>query len=188
LGTECRDLAALLSKGVETIHTEKFLDAAYSKMVVNLTNSLTTLIAHRFRPLSDPKIFQRLLTNLTYEGTQILKAAGHKEVRIGGMPPWRLMWAAAKLPQFLTRRTFEKNVKKMVVSSMAQDILQRGGKDSELDTLNGEFLRLADRHGVRAPYNRAVYRLCTERFARAGGFEPMDVTEVYREVEREARA
>jgi len=71
----------------------------------------------------------------------------------------------------------------MVVSSMAQDIIQRGGSDSELESINGYTLELADAHGVDAPYNRTVYELCREKFARPE-FQPMDVEEVWKEVSK----
>ncbi len=177
LGAEARALAALLSRGVETVVTDHFLDAAYSKMVINLTNSLQALIGHPLRPIGNRALFQRVLTKLVWEGVTIVRAAGQRECRLGGMPSWKLMWAAANLPPFLTRGAFEKNVKKMVMSSMAQDVLQRGGADSELDTLNGHFLRLADRHKLAVPYNRAVYALCKERFGK--GLPPLGIEEVW---------
>jgi 2-dehydropantoate 2-reductase len=174
----CRQIAELLNRGVPTEVTDRLDDAVYSKMVVNLTNSLTTLIGHGLRPVSDQAIFQKLLSNLTYEGVRIVQASGHQECRLGGMPSWLLMRAAARLPQFLTRRAFQKNVRKMVISSMAQDILQRGGSETELDALNGHFLELARKHHLSVPYNETVYRLCKERFGKPS-FQPMDVQDVW---------
>ena len=182
LGDETRRLALLLSRGVETVVTEQFQDAAYSKMVINLTNSLQALIGHPMKPIGDRALFQNVLTHLVWEGVQIAKAAGHRECRLGGMPSWKLMWAAANLPAFLTRGAFEKNVKKMVISSMAQDVLQRGGGDSELETLNGHFLKLADQHKLAVPYNRAVYKLCKERFGKE--LPPIGIEEVWAAVSR----
>jgi len=179
---EVRWLTELLGRGVETVATDVFQDAAYSKMIINLTNSLQALIGHPIRPIADRSLFQQILTNLTWEGVQIVRAAGHRECRIGGMPPWWLMRAAATLPQPLTKRAFEKNVKKMVISSMAQDVLQRGGSDSELDTLNGHFIALADRHRLAVPYNRAVYAMCKQRFGKPD-FAPVDLAEVWAEVQ-----
>jgi 2-dehydropantoate 2-reductase len=187
LSSETRDIAALLGRGVETIVTDRLEDAAWSKMVVNLTNSLQALIGHPFKPLTNRALFQRLLTNLTYEGVTIVKAAGRHECRIGGMPSWWLMWAATKLPRVLTQRAFEKNVEKMVISSMAQDVLQRGGTDSELETLNGRFIRVADEHHLAVPYNRAIYALCQERFGKPG-FTPLSLEEVWAEVQRRTRS
>ncbi len=184
LKEETEALAAVFNRGVETVVVDHLQDAAHSKLIINLTNSLTTLIGLGFRPVSDMAIFQKLLSNLLLEGVQIARAAGFRECKIGGMPPWALMWAGAKLPRFITKGLFQKNVKKMVISSMAQDIIQRGGHDSELETINGYFLKLADRYGIRAPYNRAVYALCRETFARAP-FESLDVKEVYERVMKE---
>ncbi len=48
------------------------------------------------------------------------------------------------------------------MSSMSQDIIQRGGTDSELESLTGYILRLARRNRVKAPYNEAVYELGKE--------------------------
>ncbi len=178
---EMKEIAAVFNRGVETVVVDHLQDAAHSKVIINLTNSLTTLIGHGFRPVSDEGLFQRLLTNLLYEGTKIAKAAGYRECKIGGMPPWLIMKLGATLPRFLTRGMFRKNAKKMVMSSMAQDIIQRGGRDSELETINGYMVGLAEKHNVDAPYNRAVYELCKREFSREK-FSPLDVRDVWAEV------
>ena len=180
---EANAIARVFGKGVETEVTDHLMDAALSKMIINLTNSLTTLIGHQFKPLSDPDLFQKLLSNLTYEGVKIVKAAGYKECSLGGMPGWKLLELSAKLPTFVTKPIFDKNVKKMVVSSMAQDVIQRGSRDNELESLNGYFLRLAADSGVDAPFIGAIYDLCRERFAQES-FEPMDVKDVWSEVKK----
>ncbi|MFA6450429.1 MAG: 2-dehydropantoate 2-reductase [bacterium] len=182
LNDEMEKIAKVFNKGVETIITPHIQDAARSKMVINLTNSLTTLVGHRVREISDPSLFQNLLSNLTLEGARIVKNAGYKECKLGGMPSWTLLAAGAKLPQFITKGMFEKNVAKMVMSSMAQDVIMRGSSDSELESLNGYFIKLADKQGMKVPYNRAVYELCKREFAKPK-FEPIDVTEVYAKVE-----
>jgi 2-dehydropantoate 2-reductase len=182
LRPEMASIAEIFNKGVETIITDHLQDAVHSKIVVNLTNSLTTLIGHGFREISDFDCFQKLLTNTLYEGVKIVKAAGYNECKLGGMPPWILMAIGAKFPQFLTRGMFKRNVAKMVISSMSQDILQRGGTESELDSLTGYILKLADKSGVKAPFNRTIYDLSRERFAKPG-FKPLDVQEVWARIQ-----
>jgi len=182
LHDEMEIIAKVFNKGVETIITPHLQDAARSKMIINLTNSLTTLIGHRVREISDPALFQNILSNLTYEGVRIIKNAGYNECKLGGMPSWTLLSAASKLPQFITKGLFEKNVAKMVMSSMAQDVIQRGSSNSELESLNGYFIMLADKQGMKVPYNRAVYELCKREFAKPK-FEPIDVKEVWAKVE-----
>jgi 2-dehydropantoate 2-reductase len=175
-------LAALFNLGVETVTTDRIADAAHCKLVINLANSLTTLIGHMQRPISDAALFQKVLTSMTYEGMQIVKAAGYRESRLGGMPSWAILWAGAKLPRAVTKGLFAKNVKKMVLSSMAQDV-HRGGGESELETINGYLLSLAERHGVPAPVNRTVYDICRREFARPD-FASWDIRDVWREVEK----
>ncbi len=184
LRAELRDVARVLGLGVPTVVTDHLGDAVHGKLVINLTNSLTTLVGHRVRPISDDALFQRLLTNLTWEGVRIVRAAGFGECNLGGMPSWKMLWAGSHLPRAVTRPMFERNVAKMVMSSMAQDILQRGGRESELETINGYLLSLADRHGVAAPYNRAVYDLCRREFAKER-FEPLDVADVWAAVQQQ---
>ncbi len=181
LREEMEQVTAVLNKGVETVVVDHLQDAAYSKLIINLTNSLTTIIGHGFKPVSDQGLFQKLLSNLLLEGVNIVKAVGYNECKIGGMPPWAKIWMGAKLPQFITRGMFNKNAKKMVVSSMAQDIIQRGGHDSELETINGHLLELADQHNIQAPYIRTMYEMCKREFAK-DTFTPLDVAEVWGEV------
>jgi len=180
---ELRAVAAIFDRGVETVVVDHVQDAVHSKIIINLTNSLTTLIGHNVKPISDEALFQKLLTNLLLEGVRIARAAGYGQCKIGGMPSWGLIWAGAKLPRLITKGMFRKNARKMVISSMAQDIIQRGGHDSELETINGYFVSLAEKHGVEAPYNRAVYELCRREFAKEK-FEPLDVTAVWEEVQK----
>jgi 2-dehydropantoate 2-reductase len=177
------ELAHLMNKGVETKIIDDLPAATYSKLIINLTNSLTTLIGHKQKEISSLSLFQKILTNMTYEGVKVLKTAGIKECSIGGMPSWRLMTAAATLPQFLTRGAFKKNMKKMVMSSMAQDVLQNKSGDSELETINGQLLKMAETYKVNVPYNRAIYNLCHQEFAKKD-FAPMDIQVVWDQIKQ----
>jgi len=183
LRTEMNTLAEIFNQGVETVVTDHLQDAVHSKIVVNLTNSLTTLVGQGFKEISDLDAFQRLLTNTLYEGIRVVKAAGYKECKLGGMPSWTTIKASALLPRFLTRPLFKKNVAKMVMSSMSQDIIQRGGTSSEIDSLTGYILKLARQNRVNAPYNETIYELGKERFSKPG-FVTMDVKELWAEVQK----
>lgn len=168
----------LMNKAVETIITNDIQSAAHSKMVINLANSLTTLVGHGYRELSSLKLMQKILSRMTYEGIQIIKAAGINEYKIKGMPSWFLITASAQLPSFLTRAIFKKNLKKMVLSSMAQDVLQNKNGQSELETINGHLLKMAKKYQVNAPYNQKIYNLCSNQFSKSD-FRPVDIQEVW---------
>jgi 2-dehydropantoate 2-reductase len=183
LQDEMKQIADIFNQGVETVITSHLQDAVHCKIVINLTNSVTTLTGHRIKEISDPAAFQRILTSLLYEGMQIVKAAGYRECKLGGMPSWTSLWLGAKFPRFITKPMFERNVKEMVLSSMAQDVLQRGSKQNELDTINGYIVCLADRCGMKAPVNRTIYELCKREFTKTD-FTPLDVKEVWAAIQR----
>lgn len=183
LQEEMTSIAALFNKSVETIITDRIKDAAYCKMVINLTNSFTTLVGMGYRELTNLRAFKDVLTNSMYEGVKILKKMGVKEFKAHTMPNWLSITAGAKLPNLITDGIFKKNLKKMVLSSMAQDIIQRKAGASELDSLIGEFINLADKYNVDIPYNRTVYRLCKDRFYQ-DVFVPMTEEEVLAEVNK----
>lgn len=169
------------NQGVETLAYRKLADAVHSKIVINLTNSLTTLVALHQNDQSKSKDFQKLLTSMTYEGIKVMKAAGYRESKLGGMPGWLLITAAGVLPGFITRKPYLKNLKKMVVSSMAQDIIVNGGSSSELESINGYVLGLAKRHGVKTPINDAIYQVCKEEFMKSP-FKPVSVEYIWQRV------
>lgn len=183
LENELKAVSEFMSKAVETITTDRIRDAAYCKMVINLTNSYTTLVGFKYREISSMPLFKKVLSNSMYEGVKIIKAAGIKEFKVGNMPSWGKIKASATLPDFITNGIFKKNLDKMVLSSMAQDIIQRKSGTSELDSLLGHFIELADKYKVNAPYNRAVYELCRVEFAKSD-FKPLTEEQVWEAVKR----
>ena len=176
-------VSTFMRKAVETMTTDRIRDAAYCKMVINLTNSYTTLVGFKYREISSMPLFKKVLSNSMYEGVKIVQAAGIKEFKVGNMPSWSKIRASAKLPDFITRGIFKKNLDKMVLSSMAQDILQRKSGTSELDSLLGHFIELADTYKVIAPYNKTIYELCKTEFAKPR-FTPMTEEQVWEAIER----
>ena len=183
------EVAALqnyMNGAVETISTDRIRDAAYCKMIINLTNSYTTLVGFKYREIGSLPLFKKVLSTSMYEGIQVLQKMGVQEYKAENMPTWSKIKASATLPDLITMGIFKKNLAKMVLSSMAQDVLQRKSGVSELESLLGEFVRLADEHKVPAPYNKAVYKLCKEEFAKKD-FKPLTEEQVWQAVQREMK-
>jgi 2-dehydropantoate 2-reductase len=183
LQDELRLVQSILTRGCPTEITDRLQDAVHSKIVVNLTNALDALLGRGAQPLSSLAVYQRLLTQALWEGVQVVRAAGYREHRIAGMPPFGLLHLVAVLPGWLTRPLFERRVGAMRMSSMTQDVVLRGAQDTELESITGYIVRLAAEHGVAVPYNRAIYRLGREKFR--PGFEPLSPEQVLAAVEEE---
>jgi ketopantoate reductase len=158
-------------------------DAIHTKIVVNLTNALDALVGRGARPLSSPEIFQRLLTQTLWEGVRTIRAAGHGEYRVPGMPSFAFLHLAAALPDWLTRPLFRRRLRAMRMSSMTQDVMLHGAASTELESITGYIVDLAAQHGVSVPYNRAILKLGREKFR--PGFAPISCDEVLAAVKRE---
>jgi 2-dehydropantoate 2-reductase len=183
LQDELKALQVYMNAGVETIITDRIRDAAFCKMVINLTNSFTTLVGFKYREIGSMKLFKKMLSNSMYEGLKIIQAAGVTEFHAGDMPSWSKIKASATLPDFITMGMFKANLDKMVLSSMAQDILQRRAGVSELDSLLGHFVAMADKYHVPAPYNKTIYELCKVEFAEPD-FEPLTEEQVWAAIQK----
>ncbi|HPD01985.1 MAG TPA: ketopantoate reductase C-terminal domain-containing protein, partial [Clostridia bacterium] len=147
------------------------------------TNSFTTLVGMGYREVTSLRAYKEVLSNSMYEGLKILKKMGIKEFKTHTMPGWIVIKMGAKLPDFITDGIFKKNLAKMVLSSMAQDVIQRKTGANELESLIGAFISLADKYNVDIPYNRTVYELCKKKFAEEV-FVPMTEEEVLAEVRK----
>ena len=185
LGEELRLVQSILARGCPTEIVDHLQDAVHTKIVINLTNALDALVGRGSRPLSNPAIYQQLLSQTLWEGVRTVRAAGYREHRIAGMPPFALLHVAAALPGWLTRPLFKRELRAMRMSSMTQDVVLRGAHDTELETITGYVVRLAQEHGVPVPYNRAIYRLGREKFH--PGFAPLSCEEVLAAVARERK-
>jgi 2-dehydropantoate 2-reductase len=185
-GAEMRLVQSVLGRGCPTEIVGRMQDAIHTKIVVNLTNALDALVGRGARPLSNPAIFQRLLTQTLWEGVRTIRAARHREYRLPGMPSFALLQLTATLPGWLIRPLFRRRLRAMRMSSMTQDVMQHGAQATELESITGYIVDLAAQHGVPVPYNRAILKLGRERFR--PGFTPITCEEVLAAVEREQTA
>ncbi len=182
LQNELHTVQSIMNAGCETIITDRLADAVHSKIVMNLTNALDTLTGQGFSAVSNFSIYQKLLTDTLSEGVDIIKAAGYRECRLGGMPSFFLIKLGSVMPGIIARPIFRHKLKSMVMSSMTQDILLRHAGISEIDSLTGYIVRLAENHRMKAPYNKTIYRLAKERFNQ--NFTPMSCEEIAAEIEK----
>ncbi len=91
------------------------------------------------------------------------------------------------MPRFISAPIFRQSMKKMNISSMAQDVLVRKSTENELETLNGYIMSLAQKYKVAAPFNKTIYEICRQEFSRPG-FAPWDVKDVWRKIDQTLRA
>ena len=130
----------------------------WGKLLVNLNNALNALSdLPLLEQLSDRR-WRLLISRQMREGLAVLRAAGRRPAPVEGLPP-RLIALALRLPDALFRLAargmvaMDSNAR----SSMWEDL--RAQRPTEIDYIQGEIVRLAEKHGVAAPLNRRVMQL-----------------------------
>jgi 2-dehydropantoate 2-reductase len=169
--------------GFPTKISERFNDTVHSKLILNNANSIFTLIDNS--TLTDTKSYKiaQLFIYTFLEGIEVLKKAGYKEYKLNGFPSWKLLKLAKKIGKGILLRAFSNSIKYAWFNSMAQDmVIHKRGK-SEIDSLTGYFIELADKHGVEVPINKTLYNLCKEEFKKIP-FKPLDVDLVIKRINK----
>lgn len=176
--SEAQELTALFSSFMDCHHSCNYQDDAHAKLVSNLANSVTTMAGNSHRQATALIPLQAVLTQISYEGIKTLEVAGIQETHTGPLPAWRLIKLSKLLPAALTRSIFRRKLALIGSTSMAGDILSKATGHSELESINGYMLALADKHQVSVPYSRGLYNLCKQRFSETP-FQPMTASELH---------
>jgi 2-dehydropantoate 2-reductase len=172
LSTQSKTLVVLFSRFIECKLSTHFQDDVHEKVVANLGNAVTTIVGNTHDQKSALIPLQHVLTQLTYEGVKTLKAAGYKETLSSLLPSWALIMSSKYIPLILTRGIFRKKLALIGSTSMATDILKKGSGESELESINGYLLSLAEQNNIDVPYSKRLYQLCQKNFEKKP-FEPI---------------
>jgi len=176
-------IAKILNLGIPTITTQEFQDAAHSKLIINLSNATFTLISSDLK--DDDAIFKlwNIFLNVYLEGVGVVKAAGYREYKLKGLPSWDVMELGKNLDKTTAINNFGRNLKYSWFNSMAQDMIHRKKSQSELESLTGYVIRLADSLNLTIPYNKVIYKLSKEQFEKKP-YQPLPVETVWEEIKK----
>lgn len=138
---------------------------AWGKLLINLNNAVNALSGRTLLEELSNRDYRRVWAAAQIEGLELLKAAGIEPAKLGPFPP-RLFPHIVAAPDWLFNSTVLKlyKIDADARSSMADDFA--AGRPTEIDWLNGEVVRLAERLGRKAPVNAAIVELV--RQAEAG--------------------
>jgi 2-dehydropantoate 2-reductase len=175
------EICRTFNLGFETEITHRLQDAVHSKIVLNLTNALFTLVGVNHREISSYTKLATMTSRLLNEGVDIIRAAGCKEYHMKNYPSWITIRSGLKLPSFIRTLVLRRNLEHAILNSMGQDVLLKQSRETELEYLNGYVLNLADSKGIKAPYNKALYDLCKSKFDQPG-FQPLSIEQVWEQL------
>lgn len=159
---------ALRAAGFEVEVARDVKARQWSKLVINLANAVSALSGAPTAAMLASSGYRRVLRAVMGEAVEVLRAAGVPTTRVGPLPvqvfPAML---ALPTPVFRVVARAQLKVDPEARSSMWEDLSR--GRDTEVEQLNGEVVRLAERTGVDAPVNRRVVALVHEVEAKRAG-------------------
>lgn len=165
-----RALADVVGSGAAALKfSDDMLGLAWGKLLINLNNAVNALSGRTLMEELKRRDYRRVFAASISEGLELLKRAEIEPATVGPISP-AMLPRIINSPDWLFNRFFLKQWKidAKARSSMADDLT--AGRKTEVDHLNGELVRLAERLQRDAPVNRAIVELV--RKAEAGA-EPL---------------
>jgi 2-dehydropantoate 2-reductase len=174
-----RQLAKRIGEGPAALRLSgDMLGLAWGKLIINLNNAVNALSGRTLIEQLGNRDYRRVVAASMREGLKLLDRAGISPAKVGPTPP-HLLPTVIGAPDWLFNNVFLKlqKIDAKARSSMADDLA--AGRRTEVDYINGELVRLAEKLGADAPVNRKIVELV--RKAEADG-RPWPPAKLRREV------
>lgn len=130
----------------------------WGKLLFNLNNAVNALSGATILEELSQRDYRRVLAAAILETLELLDTVGIEPARIGQVPP-RLLPHTIGSPDLIFKNLFLKvqKIDPKARSSMSDDFA--AGRQTEVDYLNGEVVKLARSLGREAPVNQAIVDL-----------------------------
>jgi 2-dehydropantoate 2-reductase len=176
---QTRELAARIARSPAALKLSgDMLGIAWGKLLINLNNAVSALSGRTLLEELRERDYRRVFAASMREGLRLLGKASIEPVKVGAVGPRLLPWVIGS-PDWLFHNLFMKawKIDAKARSSMADDLA--AGRTTEVDYINGELVKLAERIGADAPVNRKVVELIRRG---EGGAPPWLPADLRREV------
>ena len=150
--------------GQPVLLKETILGDQWAKMIVNLNNGLNTLTGGPLKAGLLQRDYRRALAACVEEAIEIAQQSDVTLGEFNGRPPSMLV-KTLRLPNWAYRIIMQSIVKidAKARSSMLDDL--ESGRASEVEYLQGEIVRKAEKIGLQVPYNQAILSAVKDAFS-----------------------
>ena len=152
---------AFRNAGLPLIQHDDMLPVQWAKLLLNLNNAINALANRPLKEELSQCAYRVCLAMAQEEALALLKRAGIRPVKVTPLPA---TWIprALRLPDALFERVGRAmlTIDPLARSSMSDDL--EAGRATEVDWINGEVVRLAQRLGQTAPVNERLCQLVHE--------------------------
>ncbi|MEP5152854.1 2-dehydropantoate 2-reductase [Planktotalea sp.] len=151
----------------------------HGKLLLNLVNPINALAGVPLYDMLSDRGYRRVYSAAISEALKVYDAAGIEWAQIGPTNP-RLALRMLRAPNWVFRNLVLKkqNLDRTSMTSMASDLANC--KPTEIDTINGEIVRLGAEHGIETPVNARLVALV--KAAEGGNLSPLRSEILKREV------
>jgi 2-dehydropantoate 2-reductase len=151
--------------------SDDMLGLAWGKLLINMNNAVNALSARTLLGELQKRDYRRVFAASIREGLALLRRAQIAPAKVGPLP-LPLLALALETPDWLFNNTFFRlwKIDPKARSSMSDDLA--AGRKTEVDYINGELIRLAERVQGHAPVNRAIVDLVHKAEAGAPPLAP----------------
>ena len=153
-------ISFLLSKALPTEISEDIRGAHWTKLIMNLNNAVMAVTGLPMQECSQYSQIRKFNINLMKEGFKVMKQAGIKLAPAPGIPlslMKTMVWIPLPISSFVLKSKIKSYGKLPVLGSTLQSI--KRGKNTEIDYLNGEIVKLGKKNGIPTPFNLLIVEL-----------------------------
>ena len=172
------DLGSFLSApGLGVVESDDIVAVQWGKLLLNLNNAINALSGLTLLEQLKSRDWRCLMADQMAEALAVLKAAQIRVTSTTPLPAW-MGPHVLRLPTPLFTRVAAQmlTIDPMARTSMAYDLA--AGRKTEIDSLQGEILTLAARHGMIAPLAQQISNqiaLATDTGITAPRLRPADL-------------
>jgi len=153
-------VSEVLNKAFPTVVAENIQGMKYLKIFVNANNCIPAILGRSMQEAFSDIDISRISIAIWQEGLDIISPSGIDLVSLPDFPLERLI-KLTSMPITEAARIFSGIMTNLSKEPLYGSILQsiKRGKPSEIDYINGEFVRLAKDNNLASPLNKKLVKM-----------------------------
>lgn len=158
--SKTEELAAALNEIFPVVISDDILGMKWLKLFVNANNCLAAILGESMQEIFRDLDICKISIRIWQEGLDIVNKAGVKLCSLPDFPLERLLKLTG-LPLDESARIFSGIMTNLSKEPLDGSILQsiKRGRPSEIDYINGEFVKLAREHNLKASLNEELIEM-----------------------------
>jgi 2-dehydropantoate 2-reductase len=157
------EVRTLLSKSFPIVVSDNITASKYLKIFINASNCIPAILGVSIQEAFSDLEISRISVAIWKEGLEVVKKARVELAPLPDFPVERVSRLTAMHPQEAAK-IFSNMMTNLSLEPLYGSILQsiKRNRPSEIDYINGEFLKLARRHKTDAPLNKKLVEMVHE--------------------------